>query len=79
MAPDSQLDQHGIRVNGVLPEALDTPLKRAQVERSHEVTGDIETCERTMCRLASPDGVANVMAWLASGEASYARGGLRTI
>ena len=75
----SQLEQFGIRVNDVLPGSLDTPLKVAATEESFGNTGDRERYERTMAGMSSPDGVASVMAFLASDEASYVRGSIRTI
>ncbi len=79
MVLDRQLSEHGIRVNDVLPGSLDTPLKRAQVAAVRDASGDEETYENMMSNLASPDGVASVMAFLASDEADYVRGSIRTI
>lgn len=79
MVLESRLAPHGIRVNDVLPGSLDTPLKRAQVEETYRRTGDKATYERTMSGLLSPDGVASVMAFLASDDAKYVRGGIRTL
>lgn len=79
MVLDRQLSDHGIRVNDVLPGSLDTPLKRAQVAAVRDASGDEESYERMMTNLASPDGVASVMAFLASDEADYVRGSIRTI
>ncbi|NQW16090.1 MAG: SDR family oxidoreductase [Chloroflexi bacterium] len=79
MVLDGTLGQHGIRVNDVLPGALDTPLKRAQVEAVHDATGKQGSLGDKLEALASPDGVANVMVWLASDEAAYVRGSVRTI
>jgi NAD(P)-dependent dehydrogenase (short-subunit alcohol dehydrogenase family) len=79
MVLDSHLGQHGIRVNDVLPGSLNTPLKRAQVEAVHNAEGKQGSLEEKIDALASPDGVANVMVWLASDEASFVRGSVRTI
>ena len=79
MILDRQLSDHGIRVNDVLPGSLDTPLKRAQVAAVRDASGDEEMYETMMSNLASPDGVASVMAFLASDEADYVRGSIRTI
>lgn len=79
MVLDRQLSDNGIRVNDVLPGSLDTPLKRAQVAAVRDASGDEESYERMMTNLASPDGVASVMAFLASDEADYVRGSIRTI
>ncbi len=79
MVLDRQLSDHGIRVNDVLPGSLDTPLKRAQVAAVRDASGDEENYQNMMSNLASPDGVASVMAFLASDEADYVRGSIRTI
>lgn len=79
MVLDSHLGKQGIRVNDVLPGSLDTPLKRAQVAAVRDASGDEENYGKMMDNLASPDGVASVMAFLASDEADYVRGSIRTI
>jgi NAD(P)-dependent dehydrogenase (short-subunit alcohol dehydrogenase family) len=79
MVLDSHLNSHGIRVNDILPGALNTPLKRDQVQKFHEISGDAGDVQEKFDRLASPDGVADVIAWLASDQASYVRGSIRTI
>ena len=79
MVLDSNLARHGIRVNDVLPGSLNTPLKRAQIEAVHNAEGKQGSLEEKIAALASPDGVANVMVWLASDEASFVRGSVRTI
>lgn len=79
MVLDRHLADQGIRVNDVLPGNIDTPLKVAATEESYRNTGDKNAYEGMMGRLASPDGVAAVMAFLASDDASYVRGSIRTI
>ena len=79
MVLDRHLSEPGIRVNAVLPGSLNTPLKRAQVAAVRDASGDEEKYESMMSNLASPDGVASVMAFLASDEADYVRGSIRTI
>lgn len=73
------LEQFGIRVNDVLPGSLETPLKVAATEESLANTGDQERYQKTMSGLSSPEGVASVMAFLASDQADYVRGSIRTI
>lgn len=72
------LERHGIRVNDILPGAVNTPLKVAQVKTTYDLTGDKDSYERTMQRLASPDDVAKVIAFMASDEANVLRGSVRT-
>ncbi len=76
---DGHLSKFGIRVNDVLPGSLDTPLKVAATEESLRNTGDRAAYEHTMANLASPAGVASVMAFLASDDADYVRGSIQTI
>ena len=68
------LGPKGIRVNDVAPGALATPLKIGQVEESYRRTGDRAAYEAAMKSLLPPDGVASVMAFLASDDADYVRG-----
>lgn len=68
------LNPKGIRVNDVAPGALATPLKIGQVEESYRRTGDRVAYEAAMRSLLPPDGVASVMAFLASDDAAYVRG-----
>ena len=79
MTLDGHLSRFGIRVNDMLPGELDTPLKVAATEEMLRNTGNRAVYERTMANLASPDGVAAVMAFLASDDAAYVRGSIRTI
>ena len=79
MVLDQHLSGHGIRVNDILPGSLDTPLKVAATEESFRNTGDKEAYDRTIGSMSSPDGVAAVLAFLASDDASYIRGSIRTI
>ena len=76
---DQHLSRHGIRVNDILPGSLDTPLKVAATEESYRNTGDREAYDRTIAGMSSQDGVAAVLAFLASDDASYVRGSIRTI
>ena len=79
MTLDTHLSKHGIRVNDVLPGGLDTPLKIGATEEHLVNTGDREAYENTMAGLSSPDGVAAVIAFLASDDADYVRGSIKTI
>ncbi len=72
------LSEFGIRVHDMLPGELDTPLKVAATEELLRNKGDRELYDRTMANLASPDGVAAVMVFLASDDADYVRGSIQT-
>jgi NAD(P)-dependent dehydrogenase (short-subunit alcohol dehydrogenase family) len=76
---DQHLSRHGIRVNDVSPGSIDTPLKVAATEESYRNTGDREAYDRTIRGMSPPEGVAAVLAFLASDDASYIRGSIRTI
>lgn len=79
MTLDTHLSSHGIRVNDVLPGSLETPLKIGATEEQLANTGDRERYDDIMAGLSSPDGVAAVIAFLASDDADYVRGSVRTI
>ena len=79
MTLDTHLSKHGIRVNDVLPGGLDTPLKIGATEEHLVNTGDRKAYKNTIAGLSSPDGVAAVIAFLASSDADYVRGSIKTI
>src|SRR6266508_4058536 len=60
----------GIRVNAVTPSAVDTPIV-AQISEAHlrYILSKVP-----MERMASPDEVAALVAWLCSAECSYSTG-----
>jgi 3-oxoacyl-[acyl-carrier protein] reductase len=69
--------EHGIRVNGVLPGITETPMNRWWMR-------DAAARERTaqsipVKRPARPEEIANVVAFLASDEASYVTGAVWTV
>lgn len=74
MVMAGHLAEKGIRVNDVAPGSLATPLKIGQVEESFRRTGDRAAYEAAMKSLLPPEGVASVMAFLASDDADYVRG-----
>jgi len=67
-----------IRVNAVLPGDVDTPLLRAGGRSVPLTDGDVARMGESipMGRVAQPDEIANVVAFLASDEASYITGAL---
>ena len=64
----------GVRVNAILPGPIDTPLLR-RVLSSEELIQKYAALN-PMGRIGKPEEVANVAAFLASGEASYVTGGI---
>ena len=64
--------KYGIRVNSVHPGGVATPLTQAALadpEKAWKVVG-----RSPMARAATPEEIANVVAFLASQEASYMTG-----
>jgi NAD(P)-dependent dehydrogenase (short-subunit alcohol dehydrogenase family) len=66
----------GIRVNCVLPGAIDTPMLRWAVNLSPDPAGVIDTCNRmhALGRIGQPQEVAEAIAFLASDAASFITG-----
>ncbi len=73
-----KLAQHNIRVNVLLPGNIATPMKLGVIEVEAQKRG-ITLEERLKdYTLGDPDGMAKVLAWLASDDADYVRGEIRT-
>jgi len=60
-------------VNDVCPGSIDTPLME-RVLRDMASAGEGRVAAERKARLASPDGVARLLAFLASDDADYVRG-----
>ncbi len=63
----------GIRVNAVLPGQTDTAPMRAYLDALPD-QGEKMTRRLPMGRLATPEEIANTVAWLCSDDASYVNG-----
>jgi NAD(P)-dependent dehydrogenase (short-subunit alcohol dehydrogenase family) len=75
---EAHLEKYNIRVNDVLPGAVDTPLKVANVEDMHEAGARAGNLEDKIAALVSPDDISKVYAFLASDEANMVKGSVRT-
>lgn len=78
MVLESRLAPQGIRIHAICPGSIDTPLKRDNVRDGAIAAGQDPDAALKSARLASPDGVARVLAFLASDDASYVRGTIFT-
>lgn len=75
-----QLEPHNIRVNVVCPGNIATPLKLRVIAKAAELAGRSPQDEVSNAKLSlgKPEGVAKVLAFLASDEAAYVTGTLFT-
>lgn len=77
---EEQLAPLNIRVNVVCPAGIATPLKLRNVAEIAELSGEspVEAVEAARSELGDPDGVARILAFLVSEDASYIRGTIFT-
>jgi NAD(P)-dependent dehydrogenase (short-subunit alcohol dehydrogenase family) len=64
----------GIRVNAVLPGAIDTPMLRGALEQHHFTEADFAPALSLLGRFGRPEEVGEASAWLCSDAASYVTG-----
>ncbi len=64
----------GIRVNAVLPGAIDTPMLRGALETTGFTEADFAPALSLFGRFGKPEEVAEASAWLCSDAASYVTG-----
>jgi NAD(P)-dependent dehydrogenase (short-subunit alcohol dehydrogenase family) len=69
-----------IRVNVLSPGNIDTAMKRSVIEAEVARKGQPEKFEQAVAdsKLGTPEGMAKVLAWLASDDADYVRGVVTT-
>jgi NAD(P)-dependent dehydrogenase (short-subunit alcohol dehydrogenase family) len=68
------LEPRGIRVNVVCPGSLDTEMKRQNIRDAAIAAGEDPEQALSSRRLGDPDGVARILAFLASEDADYLLG-----
>jgi NAD(P)-dependent dehydrogenase (short-subunit alcohol dehydrogenase family) len=66
----------GVRVNCVVPGAIDTPMLRADIQQGADWEANLRGWERNqpIGRLGQPADVAKVIVWLASDDAAFVLG-----
>ncbi|MCY1673049.1 glucose 1-dehydrogenase [Novosphingobium sp. SL115] len=64
----------GIRVNAVMPGAIDTPMLRGALETTGNTEADFAPALSLFNRFGKPEEVAEASAWLCSDAASYVTG-----
>ncbi len=74
IAAAQKLGEEGIRVNLVAPGGIDTGMKRSVIAVDAQKRGVDYEKSVANSNLGAPEGVAKVLAWLASDEADYVRG-----
>lgn len=74
----ANLAEKGVRVYDVAPGNVVTPMKVSVIEATLARTGDKAAYDAEMASLVKPEGIANVMAWLASDEAADVTGTIFT-
>jgi 3alpha(or 20beta)-hydroxysteroid dehydrogenase len=75
-AASLELARHGIRVNAVCPAPIETPMVQ---QLDADVRRERLTATIPMRRYGAPDEVAALVAFLASGDATYITGGIYTV
>jgi NAD(P)-dependent dehydrogenase (short-subunit alcohol dehydrogenase family) len=78
MTLQPRLEPQGIRVHAICPGSIDTPLKRENVADAARAAGRVIADALTSAALGDPDGVARVLAFLASDDAEFVRGTIFT-
>jgi len=80
MTLEAQLASHGIRVNEVCPSSIATPMRIDNlVDRARAAGKDPEQARIEAIKDAGdPQGVAEILAFLASAEADYIHGAIYT-
>tara|TARA_B100000029_G_C17553548_1_gene950945 strand:- start:1297 stop:2037 length:741 start_codon:yes stop_codon:yes gene_type:complete len=75
---ENNLKDTEIRVHDILPGGIETPLKLGQLNEALDNSKDTKTFEENKKSLGTPEGVAKIVAFIASDDADYLRGSIRT-
>jgi len=78
MTLQPRLEPQGIRVHAICPGSIDTVLKRENVADGARAAGRDVPQALAAASLGAPEGVAKVLAFLASPDADYVRGTIFT-
>lgn len=78
MTLQPRLEQQGIRAHAICPGSIDTPLKRENVADAARAAGREVPQALANAGLGDPDGVARILAFLASDDADFVRGTIFT-
>lgn len=74
----AKLADTGVRVYDVAPGSVETPLKVRVTEELYAQDGDRAAYEAQMARLVRPEGIAEVLVWLASDASADVTGTIFT-
>jgi NAD(P)-dependent dehydrogenase (short-subunit alcohol dehydrogenase family) len=74
----NRLEAEGIRVNVLSPGNINTAMKRSVIAADAEKRGVDYEQSLAESRLGTPEGIARILAFLASDEADYVRGMITT-
>ncbi|MCL4544439.1 MAG: glucose 1-dehydrogenase [Chloroflexi bacterium] len=68
--------RHGIRVNCVVPGAIDTPMLRADIQQGAEAEANVAGWAQAqpIGRVGAPEDIARVVLWLATDDAAFVLG-----
>ena len=75
---ENNLKDTEIRVHDILPGGIESPLKIGQLNEAFNNTGDKNILEQNKLALGKPEGVAKIVAFIASDDADYLRGSIKT-
>ena len=78
MTLEPKLAPDNIRIHAVCPGSINTPLKVGVIQQQVSRIGQAARPEEQIANLGDPEGVAKVLAFLASDDADYVRGTIFT-